>query len=162
MLSGRASRRRTTPPPPLTDELPCQWGLGTFRTQEQWTAKRRAKPITEGAKQVRMQRGDIGYMKHLRRGLIGAVQDWARGSKANVVKILLGLIKWFGVEDEMRKKLGVQLSRAAKLDAEIVDRLADGLLFRMAHPLRILLLALCLTIAGFMASRLALRLYDLQ
>ena len=37
-----------------------------------------------------------------------------------------------------------------------------ALLFRLAHPLRILLLALCLTIAGFMASRLALSLYDLQ
>ena len=39
-------------------------GLGTFRTQEQWTAKRRAKPITEGAKQVTLQRGDTGYMEH--------------------------------------------------------------------------------------------------
>ena len=84
------------------------------------------------------------------------------GSKANVVKIVVRLARWFGVEDEVREKLGVKQSRAAKLDAEIVDRLADGLLFRMAHPLRILLLALCLTIAGFMASRLALRLYDLQ
>jgi len=62
-------------------------------------------PITEDAEHVEMQRGETkGYMHHPRRGLIGAVQDWARGSKANVVKILLGLIKWFGVEDEMRKK----------------------------------------------------------
>ena len=114
-------------PPPLTNELPCQWGLGTFRTQEQWTAKRRAKPITEGAKQVTIQRGDTGYMEHPRRGLIGAVQDWARGSKANVVKILLRLTKWFGVQDEMREKLGVEQSRAAKLDKEIVDRAAAAL-----------------------------------
>ena len=60
-LQGDAKRARVEEadddPPPLTDELPCQWGLGTFRTQEQWTAKRRAKPITEGAKQVTLQRG---------------------------------------------------------------------------------------------------------
>ena len=43
-------------PPPLTNELPCQWGISTFRTQEQWTAKRRAAPITEGAKQLPIQR----------------------------------------------------------------------------------------------------------
>ena len=124
---------------------------------------RRAVPITEDAEHVEMQRGETkGYMHHPQRGLVGAVQDWARSSKANVVKIVVRLARWFGVEDEVREKLGVKQSRAAKLDAEIVDRLADGLLFRMAHPLRILLLALCLTIAGFMASRLALRLYDLQ
>ena len=66
-------------------------------------------------------------MEHPRRGLIGAVQDWARGSKANVVKILLRLTKWFGVQDEMREKLGVEQSRAAKLDKEIVDRAAAAL-----------------------------------
>ena len=84
--------------------------------------------ITEDAEQVEMKKGkQEGYMHHPRRGLIGAVQDWARGSKANVVKIVVRLTKWFGVEDEVREKLGVKQSRAAKLDAAIVDRLADGL-----------------------------------
>ena len=105
-----------------------RWGIRTFRTQEKWSATRRAVPITEDAEHVEMQRGDTkGYMHHPRRGLIGAVQDWARGSKANVVKIVVRLTSWFGVEEEVREKLGVKQSRAAKLDAEIVDRLADAL-----------------------------------
>ena len=105
-----------------------QWGLGTYRTQEKWAEVRRAVPITEGAKQVEMRRGDErGYMHHPRRGLIGAVQDWAAGSRANVVKIMLRLIRWFGVEGDVREKLGAEQSRAAKLDTEIVDRAAAAL-----------------------------------
>ena len=114
--------------PTEPNEDPRRWGISTYRTQEKWSATRRAVPITEDAEHVEMQRGDTkGYMHHPRRGLIGAVQDWARGSKANVVKIVVRLTSWFGVEEEVREKLGVKQSRAAKLDAEIVDRLADAL-----------------------------------
>ena len=56
-----------------------RWGIRTFRTQEKWSATRRAVPITEDAEHVEMQRGETkGYMHHPRRGLVGAVQDWAR------------------------------------------------------------------------------------
>jgi len=40
---------------------------------------------------------------------------------------MLRLIRWFGVEGDVREKLGAEQSRAAKLDTEIVDRAAAAL-----------------------------------
>ena len=74
--------------PTEPNEDPRRWGISTYRTQEKWSATRRAVPITEDAEHVEMQRGETkGYMHHPRRGLIGAVQDWARGSKADVFSL---------------------------------------------------------------------------
>ena len=65
--------------PTEPNEDPRRWGISTYRTQEKWSATRRAVPITEDAEHVEMQRGETkGYMHHPRRGLVGAVQDWAR------------------------------------------------------------------------------------
>ena len=45
-----------------------RWGIRTFRTQEKWSATRRAVPITEDAEHVEMQRGETkGYMHHPRK-----------------------------------------------------------------------------------------------
>jgi hypothetical protein len=77
-----------------------------------------------------MRRGDErGYMHHPRRGLIGAVQDWAAGSRANVVKIMLRLIRWFGVEGDVREKLGAEQSRAAPDGSTPADGRYLGLLW---------------------------------
>ena len=68
-----------------------------------------------------------GALSHWRRGLIGAVQDWADGSLDNVVMLLLRLISHFKLTEQILEKLaGVELANA-KVDACIVERLTAAI-----------------------------------
>jgi hypothetical protein len=83
---------------PATD-----WDLETFRRTETATKNRRAVPVTSGGPTGRpFDKGKKGPIKHARQGLLGAVQFWARGSRQNVVILLMKLIRLFGVETSDR------------------------------------------------------------
>jgi hypothetical protein len=75
--------------------------------------------------------GKDGFLQHSRRGLIGAVQSWARGSKEHVVSMLVALISsehGFGVASEVRKRLeNPKQARLAETNALIVDRVVATL-----------------------------------
>ena len=112
------------------DDEPTQptseWSRTTFLREESRNAKRRSVPVVHDAPQLKMQGGERdGYMHHERHGIVGSVQRWARGSRANVIKIIRSLIKWFGVEAEIRASLGeAAAAKTASVDAVIVDRVA--------------------------------------
>ena len=104
---------------------PSEWSRTTFLREESRDSNRRSKPIVHDAPQLPMKDGrSDGYMTHPRHGIAGNVQRWARGSQDNVIKIILRLIKWFGVEDDIRKSFGEKAAKTASIDALIVDRVA--------------------------------------
>jgi len=55
-----------------------------------------------------MTDGAFGWRHHWRHGMVGAVQYWAAGSKANVVLMLVGLADYFGVKDDVGQQLDPQ------------------------------------------------------
>ena len=83
------------------------WNLETFQRVETTVQSRRKVPVTS---QVQIgkpfRKGAAGPIKHPRTGLAGGVQYWARGSRVNVVMLLLKLIRHFGVEASVRDQLG--------------------------------------------------------
>jgi hypothetical protein len=69
-------------------------------TQLQWSEyeageqTRRCVEIKDLAKEpLAPHKGVDGFLQHWRRGLIGAVQSWARGCKTRVVNMLMTLIR---------------------------------------------------------------------
>ena len=54
----RACGEQADAEPTEPNEDPRRWGISTYRTQEKWSATRRAVPITEDAEHVEMQRGE--------------------------------------------------------------------------------------------------------
>jgi hypothetical protein len=61
-----------------------QYGLEEFQRQETWLWTRRRVELSDSARARlpdEMRRGEKeGPLQHWRRGLVGAVQDWAEGS----------------------------------------------------------------------------------
>eukprot|EP00966_Prymnesium_polylepis_P333121 7388590-Prymnesium_polylepis.1 len=55
-----------------------------------------------------MTDGPSGWRHHWRHGMVGAVRYWAGGSRANVVKMLVGLAGDFGVKDDVGQQLDPQ------------------------------------------------------
>jgi len=53
-----------------------------------------------------------GWRSHWRRGLYGAVQSWAEGSRGNVIHMLAELAQHFGVESAVAEKMGFTCSTA--------------------------------------------------
>jgi len=59
----------------------------------------RLSPDNPGRLPAEMPRGiRDGPLDHWRRGLIGAVQDWAEGSRADAVKLIHSLIHRLGLQ----------------------------------------------------------------
>jgi hypothetical protein len=52
--------------------------------------------------------GANGWRHNWRHGMHGAVRYWARGSRSNVIKMLVGLANDFGVKDEVGQQLDPQ------------------------------------------------------
>ena len=73
-----------------------------WQRQESWLWSRRREPLQAdkaGRKPEKMPRGHSdGPLHHWRRGLVGAVQDWAEGSKADAATLVLSLIKELELE----------------------------------------------------------------
>ena len=90
------------------------WDLKQWRTQEDEEQQRRSMKVglpagqSAGAEPLPPRTGKEGYLQHWRRGLIGAVQSWARGCKAHVVSMIVALISselGFGIESEVLAQL---------------------------------------------------------
>jgi hypothetical protein len=76
-----------------------------------------------------LQDGAVGWQQHWRHGLVGGIQFWAVGCRANVVKMLVGLAKYFGVADEVAQELDPQRDSIAaeRAVARNVKRAIRGL-----------------------------------
>ena len=67
-------------------------------------------------------------MHHWRRGMVGAVLDWAEGSEADAATLVLMLIEELELQDVLREKLKPsQDTRGAETDTFIVDRIEKAL-----------------------------------
>lgn len=109
-----------------------QWSVSKWQELETKTLKRRSTPIdpTNTAESY-PPRGDDsrGWRHHWRRGLHGAVRDWAEGSRFCVAYMLATLVKDFDVESEVIARLGRASSddEQAQTDAYIVERIRAAL-----------------------------------
>ena len=122
---------QSTPPSVAT------WDLKQWRDYEDEEQKRRTVKVSKVAGQAVGQEppvprgGKEGFLHHHRRGLIGAVQSWARGSRDHVVSMLVALIgseQGFGIESEVRARLAdAKHVYDAETDALIVDRIVGAL-----------------------------------
>ena len=116
------------------------WDLKQWRDQEDEEQKRRDVKIgaaaghEAGQEPLAPRTGKDGYLHHWRRGLLGAVRSWARGVKAHVVTMVMGLISsenGFGIEAEVSERLADAIqAREAETNALIVDR-AVAVLMRL-------------------------------
>ena len=84
-------------------------------------------PDAPGTPAKDIPRGKDGPLHHWRRGLVGAVQDWAVGSKANAVKIVAALVTHLELQDGLREFLYRKELYAAETDRIIVDNYRDAI-----------------------------------
>ena len=82
------------------------YNLATFRQLEAKQMQRRSIIPERGVPAEALRRGKDGAMDHWRHGLVGAVQAWAVGSLETVIKLVMQLIKHFGISAEIRIQLG--------------------------------------------------------
>ena len=83
----------------------ANYNLDNWRNTTGEIMNRRAKPVCADTQAATPRQGVNGALLHWRRGLVGAVQDWANGSKDNVVWLLLQLIEHFEVKEAVLEKL---------------------------------------------------------
>ena len=76
-----AKRQRQRGPPQPWEEAATGWDEQKWRDFEDGEQRRRAVKINDGVDVPDPQRGELGFLHHWRRGLIGAVQSWARGCR---------------------------------------------------------------------------------
>ena len=74
-----------------------------------------------------MRDGIDGWRQHWRHGLVGAVQFWAHGHRANVVKMLVGLATDFGVANDVGEQLDPE--RASIAAERAIARNVKGAVF---------------------------------
>lgn len=103
-VEGAAQQQEVELPkePPYRSRPYGQWGtVRVWLSYEGEIWNRRRVPLSDGkpARQPeQMPRGENGPLDHWRRGLVGALQDWAEGSKADAAKLVISLIKRLGLE----------------------------------------------------------------
>ncbi|KAL1530034.1 hypothetical protein AB1Y20_000959 [Prymnesium parvum] len=71
--------------------------------------------------------GVDGALDHWRRGLSGAVRDWAVGSMDNVCILLVRLIRRFKIEKEVVQAIAGAELKSATVDAAIVSNIGQAL-----------------------------------
>ena len=118
--AGASSEAQEGRPPNIEHYI--DYDLEAWRRTTGQLMWRRAKPICAGAEAVLPRNGVDGALHHWRRGLVGAVQDWANGSKANVVWLLLRLMEHFDVKEEMH----VQLIGVVRINAPCITSISHS------------------------------------
>ena len=63
------------------------WSRSTWLKMESWAERRRAEPLREGGTAAAPRDGADGYLHHRRRGLVGAVQFYARAGVKYVLDV---------------------------------------------------------------------------
>jgi hypothetical protein len=103
--------------------------LEEFRRQEAHTHARRQRELGDEPMPPAEQRkrGADGPMQHWRKGLLGAVQYWAAGSRAYAVHLLVEVTRHFRLTELVRAQLDQEKERAAETNAYIVDRIKAAL-----------------------------------
>jgi hypothetical protein len=94
-----------------TDDEPTwrSWTLARWRKHEAELQRRRGVEVLDlemgNTDESLPARGDEqrGWRLHWRRGLVGALKDWAEGSRYRIVHMLAALAKHFGVEEEVSR-----------------------------------------------------------
>lgn len=99
--AGQALGAHETERPPNYEKY-AGLSISSWLTNEGSAMRRRAVLIEEGKEAV-MRDGHDGWRHHWRHGMIGAVQYWAAGCRANVVAMLVGLASVFGVGSDVAK-----------------------------------------------------------
>ncbi|KAL1495363.1 hypothetical protein AB1Y20_016732 [Prymnesium parvum] len=113
------------------------WDLAQFMTRMGEVMSRRAKLCTEESRPAPRNDGsdDKDALHHWRRGLVGAVQDWADGSLENAAILILRLITHFnstndGFKDRVLNELlddkGGMMKQAA-LHAEMIANAREAI-----------------------------------
>ena len=105
-----------------------EWALSDWRRKESWTQNRRAVELRDGVNVLPPRDGEFGPLHHPRRGGVGWVQDWARGSKAMAATMLVALIKHLNLLERVRDALPkTRAQREDETNAKIVDLMEQGL-----------------------------------
>ena len=105
-----------------------RWCYHDWTYQEKWTQERRAVPLSAGVEVTPPRDGQDGFLHHPRRGMVGNVQDWARGSLHWAVFMILALIRHLNIVEKVRAGLPKsKAQREADTNAKIVDLLEQGL-----------------------------------
>jgi hypothetical protein len=141
----------TTAPAPATEpawrsRLYADYQLEMWRQEEGKVYNRRREPLTDKPSRpaAELRRGEFGPLDHWRRGLVGAVQDWAAGSRADAAMMIYALIQRLELGDALREKLHVQTTRDNETDSFIVDRVKSALdVLKVTHPVHTLVIRLC-------------------
>jgi hypothetical protein len=124
----------------VPDEANAEWqareygewdNLEYWRQEEGRVYNRRRQELSE-EKEARpaekRPRGDRdGPLAHWRHGLVGAVQYWANGSKAEAADLVVSLVGELGLQEDLREQLHSDATREAEMNKFIVDRIAEVL-----------------------------------
>lgn len=102
---------------PPHHEKYAQYSLSTWKTELGSAMRRRAVPICETVTDFRMRDGDDGWRYHWHHGMVGALQYWACGNRANIVKMLVEMADEFGVKAEVANQL--QQNECADFEAQL-------------------------------------------
>ena len=88
-----------------------EWELQVWRSLEAQAYVRRLRVLSAEAParaSNELPRGErAGFLHHPRRGLIGALRDWAEGSKADAAKMVFALIKELELEVPMCNPISI-------------------------------------------------------
>jgi hypothetical protein len=107
-----------------------QYDLNAFRRLELVAYERRQVPLGDTpmpAHELR-ERGGDGPMSHWRRGLVGALRDWAAGSSQYALHLLVTLAEKVDLLAALRERLrDKEKDREAETNAVIVNRLKSAL-----------------------------------
>jgi len=126
-LYGRAAKAARTE----ADEDDVRWERWTYHDwtyQERKAAERRGVELRADANVLPPRDGQHGFLHHPRRGGVGWVQDWARGSLHWAVFMILALIRHLNIVEKVRAGLPKsKAQREAETNAKIVDLLEQGL-----------------------------------
>ena len=118
--AGATSEEQEGRPPNIEHYI--DYDLEAWRRTTGQLMWRRAKPISAAAEAPLPRNGVDGALFHWRRGLVGALQDWANGSKANIVWLLLRLMEHFDVKEEMH----VQLIGVVRINAPCITSISPS------------------------------------
>ena len=108
-LLPTAKRRRKHSPQRPWHDATAGWDEQKWLDFEDGEQTRRAVEVCDGPSDIPAPNGGaLGFLHHWRRGLLGAVRSWARGSKKHVINMIMALIGaehgfgcWMGANQQM-------------------------------------------------------------
>lgn len=87
--------------------------------------QRRVELTNKPGRIIEFQRGPLGPLEHWRRGLVGAVQDWAEGSREDAVKLIVALVERLKLKDEVLDALSGGHLKKRETKIQIADNVIE-------------------------------------